>query len=202
MQGRCSRWLLSLTALALLAGCGGSGSSGFEPSPSGLEARVIEQAIAERSCLPLGELTICAVGAAAPSMGNAPGVSDLVVDARVDRRGFDACVRSGLGACPIVVAVTGDGVPPDAELCLAVRLATDAPWQLGEPFRLPATNGPADAPTPVGLDVRPEDGDDAPLQVAVLVFAGASPPLPGEVEDLASTGARWAFVAVTSPLEG
>ncbi|MEW6268608.1 MAG: hypothetical protein AB1689_04845 [Thermodesulfobacteriota bacterium] len=185
-------WWASLAALAAVLGCGGSGSSGFDPAF--LEGLVIEQAIEQQTCLPRGELTICAAGATS-GVGppGVPGVGGLRLDATVDRSGYDACARAGLEACRVNVGVTGEGVPAGAELRVAVRLVPDGAWQVGEAFDLPATSGPFDTPTPIPLDVRPSTDAGGELQLAVLVFVGPTA-VPSEVEELASTGARWAFV--------
>jgi len=188
------RGWIAVATLALVAGCGGSGSSGFDPSF--LEGLAIEQALGEQSCVPHDELVICAAGVATPLPGSgAPGLGELTVDANVGAGGFAGCSRANLDACRLTIDVSAAGVPPGAELRVAVRLLPDGAWRIGDAFSLQATNGGStDAPTPVGLDVGPRGPEQAEVQVAVLVFPVPAASLPAEVDVLATTGARWVFV--------
>ncbi|HEY8516241.1 MAG TPA: hypothetical protein VIS07_12065 [Candidatus Binatia bacterium] len=196
MNGGCTRWSVvvaswaALTVLASLPGCGGSGSSGFDPAF--LEGLVIEQALDGRTCLPHDELVICAAGASAGGPPNLPGLDALSIDGRVDREAFEGCLRARGEACRLDMELTGQGVPEGAELRLAVRLLPDGVWRVGAPFQLPVMPGTV-APTRADLEVGPLGDDVRGLQVAVLVFA-APRDVPQQVGELARTGARWAFV--------
>jgi len=186
---------LVVLATLLVAGCGGSGSSGFDPSF--LEGLAIQQALDEGRCVAYRELEVCPSGAAVPGApGGFPGAPDVRIDVQVERADVADCAGGGdAGArCAFAVVVATDGLPPGAEVRLAARLLPDGAWQLGAPLAVPSADGSGAALLPATLEVRPTDGAVDAVQLAVLVFASPPGALPAEVDELASTGASWAFV--------
>jgi hypothetical protein len=186
--------LLSIVVSLLLASCGGSGSSGFDIAP-GIEAPLIDRAIAEHRCVDGDDgLLICASGVSVPDpVGGTPSPSpqDLRVDA-----GLVGEVDCGQSACMLSIGLTIDGLPAGADVRLAVRSSDADTWQVGQPLALSSAAGgdPAIAVVPVEGDLvagsRP--GDD--VQVAVLIFLPPLGDVPSEVAELRESGARYAFV--------
>jgi hypothetical protein len=191
--GSTMRMLCALAALAtLLGGCGGSGSSGFDPSFG--EGLLIEQAIEERRCVEYQMLTICPSGATAPTAPHgAPSTPEVRVEASVERADLIDCGLRG-GGCRLLVTLSADGLAPGAEVRLAARLVPDGAWQVGPALALPAPDGTGAAVVPATLEVRPTDAAVDGVQVAALVFATPAGAVPAAVEELADTGAAWAFV--------
>ena len=190
--------------LAVLVGCGGSGSSGFDPF---VEGRLIQQALDEQRCVRGDDtLTICPSGATVrdPS-GGLPSPSDIRVSASVARADFVDCSGSGeVAACSVTVEVEVEGLEPGAQVRIATRLVPDGQhWSVGAPLAVAASDeGPAMlAPVTVGLagDAN-ATGSAEGVQVAVLVFGSAPVAIAGEVEELGETGASYAFVLAPVPV--
>jgi hypothetical protein len=181
-------------ASALLAACGGSGSSGFDVAP-GFEAPLIRRAIDEHRCVEGDDdLLICASGVPVPDpVGGMPSPSprELRVDA-----GLVGEVDCGQSACMLSVGVTIAGLPAGAEVRLAVRSTGEDAWHVGQPLALSSAidGGPTVALAPVGAELvgGSQPGDE--VQVAVLIFVPPLGDVPGEVAALRDSGARYAFV--------
>lgn len=185
---RARRLVLFLTAL--LAACGGSGSSGFDVAP-GLEAPLIERAIAENRCVEGDGLLICPSGVAAPDGGmNTPDPSGPGVEAD-----FAFAVECNPGAvCTLSLDLTTASLPPGSEVRVAVRTTDGDVWHVGDPIELaPATDGDA-AVTPVSVELPGVTTPEGEVQVAVLVFVPPLGAVPSEVQELRETGASYAFV--------
>jgi hypothetical protein len=192
MDGR--RLLAIVLSSALLAACGGSGSSGFDVAP-GFEAPLIQRAIDEHRCVAGDdELLICASGVSVPDpVGGTPSPSphELRVDA-----GLVGEVDCQQRACMVSVGVTIAGLPAGAEVRLAVRPAGDDAWHVGETLALSsAIDGePTVAVAPVGAELVGGSRPGDQVQVAVLIFVPPLGEVPSEVVALHETGARYAFV--------
>ncbi len=187
---------------ALLAACGGSGSSGFDPA--GFEGPLIERAIVEQRCIDGDDgLIICPSGAAVPEPAGGlpnPGAADLRISASVADGAVDC--RPDEAACTLAVAVGTENLPQNAELRLAARIAPDGRWQLGAPLPVAQFHDGTGTLGPVPLGLAGELAPGEAIQVAVLLFVPPPGELPGEVAELRETGALYAFVlqpsAVTS----
>ena len=168
------RRLVSLFLTVLLAACGGSGSSGFDVTPGGLEAPLIERAIAENRCVEGDGLVICPSGVAAPDGGmNTPDPSGPGVEAD-----FAFAVECNPGElCTLSLDLTTASLPPGAEVRVAVR----------------PTDGDSTV-TPVSVELPGVTMPDGEVQVAVLVFVPPLGPVPSQVKELRETGASYAFV--------
>lgn len=193
------RLSLSMLLTVLLAACGGSGSSGFDVAP-GLEAPLIERAIAEQRCVEGdGGLSICASGVPVPNPDggmHTPGPGELRVDAS-----FAGEVDCGpTGGCATSLEVAIAGLPVGAEVRIAARSAGASFWRVGEPIEVQSSAGGGAVVAPVGSELV---GDAAPgdeVQIAVLVFVPPLGDVPAEVAELRETGARYAFVLAPVPL--
>jgi hypothetical protein len=191
----------ALLFVLLLAGCGGSGSSGFDSSFA--EGALIDRAIAEQRCVQGdGDLTICPSGAAvANPIGGLPGPSELRIVATLGGDGMVACSGpGGASPCSLQVDVATDGLPPGAEVRLAVRVVP-GPWSVGPALAVQPQAGGMGVVAPVTVDVAGAQGPDA-AEAAVLVFRAplAAPPAP--VDELRTTGASYAFVLPAVPVSG
>jgi hypothetical protein len=118
----------------------------------------------------------------------------------LDPRAPISCVRTG-PTCSFSLSFAPEGFPPDASYRIAARgLEPEGTWSLGPS---PETDGPLHAPsfvTVVSVDVSSTDFNAlpeetvVPIQLAVLVFFEPTEELPAEVQELAETGADFAFV--------
>jgi len=190
-----------LLAILVGCGCGGSGSSGFDPSFS--ESVLIEQAIDEQRCVPGdGALTICPSGATVPNQaGGVPSPSDVRVSANVERADFVDCGGAGdVAACSVTVGVEAEGVPPDAEIRIASRLLPDGRWSVGGPLEVAASNDGPSMLAPVTVELADGAGAARSVQVAVLVFRSPPADVAAEVDELRETGASYAFVLAPVPI--
>jgi hypothetical protein len=186
-------WCAAVAIASLLAACGGSGSSGFDPA--GLEAPLIQQAIDEQRCVS-GDagLVICPSGASVPEPSGglpSPGPEELSISASVAGGTVDCPEGKD---CTLGVAVTAENLPPEAELRLAARVAPDGRWQIGAPLPTSQLDDGSGAFGPVPIEVAGTLPANAVVQVAVLLFVPPPGELPAEVAELRETGALYAFV--------
>ncbi len=126
--------------------------------------------------------------ATATPRSGAPGV-----DTALDGATSVACTRVGADApCTFVLPFVPFGFPADAVYAVAVRVDSSGRWSVGPAL---TANGPAegssfDAPVAVPSTQAP----GGTVQLAVLVFLPPAPALPEEVQQLADSGASFAFV--------
>jgi hypothetical protein len=182
---RTSTWVL---LLLLCAGCGGSGSSGFDVTS---EDAAIARALEGNRCVASGDLTICANGAS-PTVPSPTGQPRIEIGIAPD--GVVDCVRaSDEATCSAAVPIATHQVAPGAEIRVATRgpgAASD--WLVGSALEpLPQLS----AAVTIDLGAGAAGTPLAPLQIAVLVFAGPTPDVPARVPALASTAADFAFVS-------
>lgn len=189
---RTRRLSLLFVLTTLLAACGGSGSSGFDVAP-GLEAPLIERAIAENRCVEGDGLLICPSGVPAPGPDggmNVPGPSEVRVEA-----GFAGEVDcDASSSCTLPVTVSTETLPPGAQLRVAVRSTDPDVWQVGEPIEVEPSNEGDVVVTPVEVGIAGDPAPGGEAQVAVLVFLPPLGPVPAQVMELRETGASYAFV--------
>ncbi len=126
--------------------------------------------------------------ATATPRSGAPGV-----DTALDGATSVVCTQVGADApCTFVLPFVPFGFPADAVYAVAVRLDSNGRWSVGPAL---TANGPAqgssfDAPVAVPATQAPA----VTVQLAVLVFLPPAPALPEEVQQLADSGASFAFV--------
>jgi len=104
------------------------------------------------------------------------------------------CVPAGPSDCTFTVPFAAQGFPAAATFRIAVRATNpEGSWMIGGVLTPsgPASQATFDAPVALA-PASPVAGTS--LQVAVLVFVGAGPAVPGTVEALGESGADFAFV--------
>ncbi len=200
---RGERLLALLFSVLSLAGCGGSGSSGFDPA--GFEMLLIEEAIADRRCVKGRDenaLLICPSGATVHDpVGGLPGPApaDMRVVAGFERNGLH-CGATDAPSCGLSVAIETAGLPPGAELRLALRVVPDGRWSIGAPLALASADGDGMVVASLEAQLAGDAGPADAVQVAILVFVPPLGDVPPEVDELRETGASYAFVLAPLPL--
>lgn len=161
----------ALLALLLwsMAGCGGSGSSGFDISPL-TEGQAIARAIDRNECVAVDEQTICASGVE-PAAGDFQGASVTIAPT-------DAPVVCDAGGSPEKDCTTSlefrtEGFTIPNSLVAAISETERGPW-----VRVPVTvSEDVTGPRTVAITVpaRAESRRKKPLLAAVIVYAGPPP---------------------------
>jgi hypothetical protein len=180
---------MALLLSALLAGCGGSGSSGFDVSPL-IEDEAISGALESGECGTHEGLEICP---AVDSTGAIPGNPGPIA---TPERGvvFDvppedglACQQDAGDGCAFTLFFHSIGLPAEAAYRVAVRPVAPEPgdWVVGADL---VTAGSAER---ISIAIPP---GATSVQVALLTFEGGNDAAPGGVRTLAETGASYAFV--------
>lgn len=102
------RWLSALVAIVVLAGCGGSGSSGFDSAVNS-EPEAIRKANDEGSCVAFDGIDYCASGAPVVLDGDS-----AVVDFDQASDPLPCSSLPDDPACSTSVGFSPDGFPPDS----------------------------------------------------------------------------------------
>ncbi len=175
--------------LCSVAGCGGSGSSGFDVVPS--EARTIQHVIDAGDCSDFDGQTFCASGATATGMFK--GALVKIEDHP------EPLVCDHLGAidekCTVPLAFTTEGFDRPSSLLAAVSETENGPWTL---VNLTIDESVADGPRTVSIDVPARTDTTAPTQLiaAVMVFRGAPPTdVPAVTPQLSDFGVDLVYVS-------
>ena len=177
-----------LAALLGLAGCGGSGSSGFDVVPS--EARAIGHVIDAGDCTDFEGQTFCASGVEATG----PFEGALV---KIQPK-QEPLVCEGVAIsekCTAPLAFTTEGFNEPTSLLAAVSESEAGPWQLAA---VTVTEHVAGSPLTVSIAVpgRTDVSAPTPLIAAVLVYGGAPPEnLPPISPRLADFGVDLVYVS-------
>ena len=168
--------------LCSLAGCGGSGSSGFDVVPS--EASAIQHVIEAGDCTDFDGQTFCASGAKAT--GTFKGALVKIQDHPDPLVCDDVAIAE---KCTVPLAFTTEGFEHPTSLLAAVAETENGPWTLAN---VTVEETVADGPRTVSIDVPARTDTTAPTQMiaAVLVFEGEAP------TDLSATHARLADFGV------
>lgn len=190
--------LAFVTACLAGLGCaGGSGSSGFDISPSA-ERVLIDRALDEGKCIGTGVSAICPIDKEdllVPLPNHMPGpviegVSLTTSTPIVD--GFP-CDVVDLVSCIIHIGLTATGLPEGSTLQVVWRQDDDGPWLIRTE----------------GLPLEPEGRTDVivelpvactSIQVAVLVFVEGQVLAHGAIDTLTESRAPIAFVMQTQPI--
>jgi hypothetical protein len=210
------RWVIAALCAALLAACGGSGSSGFDGVAS--ENTAIDQALDSNGCVTERGLTICASGDVAipptpppsptgtpisqstgtPTPTGTPGrASPSPSPTRTATRPPS---QPGVDIQPDATDVANCAATADSQSCslrvvfVPISAPVDAAYRAAVrqrdpdgPWRiLPVTGNQVD------IVIGPEV---AVVQTAILLYERDPGPVPAEVEVLSATGADFAFVA-------
>lgn len=150
-----------------LAGCGGSGSSGFDAVAS--EAHAIEHVINAGDCTVFEQQTFCASGAEAPG----PFAGALVKIQPADEPLICEDV-SASDKCTAPLAFTTEGFNEPSSLLAAVSESENGPWRLASVTVEEHVDG---GPRTVSIAVpAPANSTEpTPLIAAVLVYNGTPP---------------------------
>jgi len=169
------------------AGCGGSGSSGFDAIPS--EARAIEHVIEFGDCAEFDGQTFCASGAKATG----PFKGALVkIEEHADPLVCDDVAISE--KCTVPLAFTTQGFDHPTSLLAAVSASEHGPWTLANV----TVDETVEGPRSVSIDVpaRTDTTAPTPLIAAVMVFEGEAPKdLPAVSPRLSDFGVDLVYVS-------
>lgn len=170
-----------------LAGCGGSGSSGFDVVPS--EARVIEHVIDAGDCTDVGDRTFCASGVTATGL-----FEGALVKIQSPRRPLECEGNLIFEKCTAPLPFTTEGFTARTSLLAAVSESEAGPWRLAALTVERVAGGPL--LVSIAVPVRTEASVPTPLIAAVLVYEGALPEdLPAVSSQLADFGADLVYVS-------
>ena len=174
-----------------VAGCGGSGSSGFDVSPLS-ESQAIARAIDSDECVVRDTQTYCASGVETPdddfegaSVIIEEPAAPLVCDGRTDPT--EECVAD--------LEFTTEGFVTPNSLLAAVAESERGPWTI---VPLTVTEEDLTGPRTVTISVPATSEDTArkPLIAAVLVYAGVAPDdMPRTAHELADFDADVVYVS-------
>jgi hypothetical protein len=188
-----------LLAAFLLSACaGGSGSSGFDISPSS-ENQIIDQVLTARQCRSGEELTICPANEDAlhvPGNDPTPAPENIEVVTGLSPTDIARCAATDEPTCRVAVQVAIVGLPTGAAYQLAARgFEPLSAWtSAGQAVTLEEL-GAAEFTAIVEVPAA-----SVSLQTAVLVFGSGSGTAVGELRTLTETGATFAFVADPTPI--
>jgi hypothetical protein len=123
-----------------------------------------------------------------------PGLSGPRIDTGLDGATSVVCIQSApVAPCSFMLPFAPRGFPPNAVYRVAERLDSNGRWSIGpELAATTPTDGSFDAP--VAVSTQPPQSGEVTVQLAVLVFLSSSRTVPAEVEQLADTGASFAFL--------
>ncbi len=179
---------LALVA-ALLSGCaGGSGSSGFDLSPS-LEDGHIDLVLEGRQCRQLGDAVLCPSDAEPLPVPTAtlpdPGGAEVRMETGLAGIDSLSCAEP---PCRLELELSSSGLPSHALLQVAVRNpAIAGMWHVSSALPPPyEPNMVVEVSVPAGA---------SELQMAVLVYLTAAPLAEGDVALLGESGASLIFVS-------
>jgi hypothetical protein len=178
-----------LAALVVgLAGCGGSGSSGFDAVAS--ESRAIQHVIDAGDCTAFGAQTFCASGATAPGPFEGALVKIQPPDDTLVCEGSPIAEK-----CTAPLAFTTEGFSEPTSLLAAVSESEAGPWTLAAVEITEHVDG---GPRTVSIAVpaRTDTTEPTPLIAAVLVYEGTPPEnLPTTAAHLADFGVDLVYVS-------
>ncbi len=165
-----------------LAGCGGSGSSGFDAIPS--EARAVEHVIDAGDCTTFEGQTFCASGVEATGPFEGALVKIQPQQEPLVCEGVPISEK-----CTAPLAFTTEGFTEPTSLLAAVSETESGPWKLAAVTVEEHVDG---GPRTVSIAVpgQTDASEPTPLIAAVLVYSGAPP------EHLPATSARLADFGV------
>jgi hypothetical protein len=183
--------LLAASLLAALmvglAGCGGSGSSGFDAVAS--EARVLQHVIDASDCTEFEGRTYCASGVSAPGRFEGglveiqPQEEPLMCEGLVSEK------------CTASLAFTVEGFTEPTSLLAAVSESENGPWQLAAVSVEKSVDGQTRTVS-IAVPGRTDATEPTPLIAVVLVYEGEPPQDPPVISPhLADFGVDLAYVS-------
>lgn len=171
-----------------LAGCGGSGSSGFDVVSS--EVRAIEHVIDAGDCTDFQGQTFCASGAEATG----PFEGALV---KIQPQGEPLVCEGVLISekCTAPLAFTTEGFTVPNSLLAAVSESEAGPWELAA-LRVEEHIGAGPRTVVIAVPGRADETAPTPLIAAVLIYKGVAPDnLPASSPHLADFGVDLVYVS-------
>jgi hypothetical protein len=212
------RWLIAALCAAVLAGCGGSGSSGFDGVAA--ENTAIDHALDTNGCVTERGLTICASGELTPTVPTPEPSPTATVNsnATATPTGTPAFAsptpspsptatrpasQPGVDVQPDTADVANCLAAPDNQTCtlrvvfVPIAAPVDAAYRAAVRQRQPDSSWRILPVT--GNEVEIVIGPDvAVVQTAILLYEREPGPVPTAVEVLSDSGADFAFV--TAPV--
>jgi hypothetical protein len=180
----------SLLAAMLVgvAGCGGSGSSGFDVVPS--EARAIEHVIDAGDCTDFQGQTFCASGATATGPFQGALVKIQPQEKPLVCEGVLISEK-----CTAPLAFTTQGLSGPTSLLAAVSETEAGPWQL-VPVSVDDHVGAGPRTVSIAVQGQTDQSAPTPLIAAVLIYKGLSPEnLPAISPQLTDFGVDLVYVS-------
>lgn len=182
--------LLVASAIAL-AGCGGSGSSGFDAVAS--ESLAVQHVIDAGDCTKFGDQTFCASGVEAPG---GPFSGALV---KIQQPEDHPLVCEGLPIsekCTASLAFTTEGLPGPTSFLAAVSETEAGPWKLAAVTVTERVDGDGAPTVSIAVPGRTDATEPTPLIAAVLVYQGTPPDnLPVLAHHLSEFGVNLVYVS-------
>ena len=189
--------IITATLAALLAaGCGGSGSSGFDGAVTS-EPEAIEKAVAEGSCVEFKGTAYCASGA--PVM---VGDDSAVVDFDEASDPLPCPQLPGDPGCTATVGFDPSGFPDTAVFRGAWAEGRRGPWTLSSVDQtVPGSGGDEQDDDVVVVLPDAGGGEPSPLVIAVLVYLDGDVPADAPAVALRLRGFSPDVVYVSSDVE-
>lgn len=188
-NGSIAASLLAAVLLAL-AGCGGSGSSGFDAVAS--ESRAIQHVIDAGDCTEFGGQTFCASGVEATGPFEGALVKIQPQEEPLVCEGLPISEK-----CTAPLAFTTEGFDQPTSLLAAVSENEDGPWELAAVEvneHLDGIGGPR--VVSIAVPGRTDTSQPTPLIAAVLVYGGTAPEnLPATAAHLSDFGVDLVYVS-------
>ena len=184
--------LLAASVLAAmvvgLAGCGGSGSSGFDAVAS--EAHAIQHVIDAGDCTVFEGQTICASGAEAPGP-----FAGALVKIQPSNEPLVCADTATDDKCTAPLAFTTEGFNEPSSLLAAVSESENGPWRLA-PVTVEEHVDGGPRTVSIAVPAPPNSTEPTPLIAAVLVYNGTPPEdLPETSDTLAGYGVDLIYVS-------
>jgi len=180
-----------LAALWGFAGCGGSGSSGFDVSPLTSEDQAVARAVDQQRCVEFQLQTFCASGVE-PEAGEFQGASVTIQQQPQDPLVCDG--RNTSKECTASLQFTTEGFTIPNSLLAAVAQSEHGPWQL-----VPLTvSDNLTGPRVVSITVpgNADASSPTPVIAAVLIYVGTAPEtVPQTADHLAGFGVDLVYVS-------
>ena len=194
--GRARSFPTVIAALLLLAGCGGSGSSGFDGAIK-TEPEAIERAKSEGSCVEFKGTTYCGSGAPVTI-----GDDSAVVDFAEASDPLPCPQLPGDPGCTATVGFDPSGFPETTVFLGAWAESERGPWTLSNVDQTAPGSGGEDEDDDVVV-VLPDagGGEPSPLVIGVLIYLDGSLPADSPAVSLRLRGFKPDIVYVSSVVE-
>jgi hypothetical protein len=172
-----------------LAGCGGSGSSGFDAIAS--EATTVQHVIDAGDCTDFEGQTFCASGVEATGMFEGALVKIQPLQEPLVCEGLPISEK-----CTAPLAFTTEGFSKPTSLLAAVSETEAGPWKLAAVEIEEHADGVGPQTVSIAVPGRTDASEPTPLIAAVLVYEGTPPDdLPVSAAQLSDFGVDLVYVS-------